>query len=672
MTMALKSGRPLPSTLLTAAVLSICTTVIGTIGASAQVPLERKVIIYVWDGLRPDSVNQVETPNLSALQEEGVNFTDNHSTYPTFTMMNAASFASGSFGGMTGYYGNTLWQPTARGSDSDNQSVDYQQPIFSEDYAILTDLAKDLKGDLFMVESLFSAAQKVGLSTVTVGKSGAAFIQDYRRGGMMLDEKAVLPISLAKELQGANIPLPALTPNAYGPNEIKLGPNNGNPTAFGAPKHMKDGVTVDPSDSSGSPHKSALDYMFDVYTNYILPKKAPRLSVIWMRDPDTTEHLYGPGTANALDALRGNDQRLGRLRAKLKELGWDNSTDLIIVSDHAHSTVAGSSTLFPLRSIKNGEIGEIDPNGYSVSGMVRLADLMERDGFTNVYDGFGCSYLPLSMGGIKADGTPVYPVQVDKDGKLCGKEGQNYLSGPFKVPDNLPPKSIVIAVNGGSDYLYVPDHDAETVRRTVAFLQTRAEVGVIFVDSRYGDIPGTMPLSLIRQENAAGRNPDIIVGFDWDDEAVVSGVKGTEYSGILLNRPYRGMHGDFTPMDVHSVLIAMGPDFRENIRDLLPTDNVDVAPTVASILGLKLPQADGRPLLEALRNGPPASAYQVTIAVMQPKAEATGISVKLPTDPNGKDVDSSKSTFSFNLHAKILTYQGHTYTYFDKAKVVRR
>jgi arylsulfatase A-like enzyme len=655
-----------------AAAFSLLATAIDGTSANAQAPAERKVIIYVWDGLRPDSVNQVDTPNLYALREEGVHFTDNHSTYPTFTMMNAASFATGSFGGTTGYYGNTLWQPTARGSDSANQPVDYQQPIFSEDYAMLTDLSNDLKGDLLMVESLFSAAQKTGLSTVTIGKSGAAFIQDYKRGGMMLDEKAVLPISLVTELQAANIRLPALTPNAYGPNEVKLGQDNGNPTAFGAPKRMKDGVSFDASDASGSPFKTALDYMFDVYVNYILPKKVPRLSVVWMRDPDTSEHIYGPGTANVLDGLRGNDQRLGRLRAKLKELGWDNSTDIIIVSDHAHSTVAGSSTLFPLRSIKNGEVGDIDPNGYSVSGMVRLADLMQRAGFTNVYDGIGCSYLPLSMGGIKADGTPVYPVQVDKEGKLCGKEGQNYLSGPFKVPTNLPPKSIVIAVNGGSDYLYVPDHDADTVRRTVAFLQTRSEVGSIFVDSRYGDIPGTMPLSLIRQENAAGRNPDIIVGFDWDDEAVVSGMKGTEYSGILLNNPYRGMHGDFTPIDVHNTLIAVGPDFRENMPDLLPTGNVDVAPTVASILGLKLPQADGRPLLEALRNGPSASAYQVTVGVMQPKAEATGISVKLPTDPNGKDVDSSKSTFSFNLHTKMLTYQGRTYTYFDKAKVLRR
>jgi arylsulfatase A-like enzyme len=390
-----------------------------------------------------------------------------------------------------------------------------------------------------------------------------------------------------------------------------------------------------------------------------------------MRDPDTTEHTYGPGTANVLDALRGNDQRLGRLRSKLRELGWDTSTDIIIVSDHAHSTVAGSSTLFPLRSIKNGEVGEIDPNGYSVSGLVRLADLMQRAGFTGVYDGIGCSYLPISMG-IKADGTPVYPTQIDQDGKLCGKEGQNYNSGPLKVPANLPPKAIVIAVNGGSDYIYVPDHDADPVRRAVAFLQSRGEVGSIFVDSRYGDIPGTIPLSLIRQENTAGRNPDIIVGFDWDDGAVVSGMKGTEYSGILLNNPYRGMHGDFTPIDVHNTLIAVGPDFRENMRDLLPTGNVDVAPTIASILGLKLPQADGRPLLEALRNGPSANDYQVTVGVMRPKVEATGISVKLPTDPNGRDVDSSKSTFSFNLQTKMLTYQGRTYTYFDQAKVVRQ
>jgi hypothetical protein len=648
----------------------VCGNLIGSTLAAAEEP--RRVIIFVWDGFRPDSLNPQDTPNLDSMREAGVHFTDHHATYPTFTMMNAASFATGSFGGSTGYYGNTLWQPTATGKDSANKDVNFNKPVFSEDYAILIDLENDLKGDLFMVETLFSVAQKAGLSTVTIGKSGAAFIQDYKRGGMMLDEKTVLPLTLAKELQSAGYPLPASAPNAHPPGKLELAKDNGNPTAFSELKRLADySVSVDPTDASGSPFKKALTYMFDIYVDYILPKKEPRLSVVWMRDPDTSEHNYGPNTANALDGLRENDRRLGKLRDKLKELGWDQTTDIIVVSDHGHSSVAGSSTLFPLRAIKDGKVGDIDPNGYSVSGMVRLADLMHRAGFANVFDGFGCSYLPLSMG-IKADGTPVYQTQVDKDGKLCGEPaGKPYYSPPFEVPGTLPPKSTVIAVNGGSDYLYVPDHDAETVAKIVAFLQTRGEIGPIFVDSRYGDIPGTMPLSLVRQENKAKRNPDIIVGFAWDDTAVVSGMPGTEYCGILLNIAARGMHGGFSPIDVHNTLIALGPDFRENMQDLLPTGNVDVAPTVASILGLELPQADGRPLLEALRNGPSQKDFQVTMAVLQPRTPVKGIIVKLPTDPDGKDIDKDKTTYTFHLRTKILSYRGATYTYFDQAKVVR-
>jgi hypothetical protein len=70
-------------------------------------------------------------------------------------------------------------------------------------------------------------------------------------------------------------------------------------------------------------------------------------------------------------------------------------------------------------------------------------------------------------------------------------------------------------------------------------------------------------ITALRQGNKAKRNLDIIVGFAWDDTAVVSGMR------------------------------------------------VDVAPTVASILDLELPQPDGRPLLEALRNGPSQKDFQV-------------------------------------------------------------
>jgi Type I phosphodiesterase / nucleotide pyrophosphatase len=61
--------------------------------------------------------------------------------------------------------------------------------------------------------------------------------------------------------------------------------------------------------------------MFDTYVNYILPKKQPKLSVVWIRDPDTSQHTYGVGSANAVDGLHSNDRMLGQLRAKLQELG---------------------------------------------------------------------------------------------------------------------------------------------------------------------------------------------------------------------------------------------------------------------------------------------------------------------------------------------------------------
>jgi arylsulfatase A-like enzyme len=197
-------------------------------------------------------------------------------------------------------------------------------------------------------------------------------------------------------------------------------------------------------------------------------------------------------------------------------------------------------------------------------------------------------------------------------------------------------------------------------------------MGAIFVDDRYGAIPGTLPESAIRARNAAERNPDVIASYDFDEETPVRGARGIEYAGGLLGTSYRGMHGSFSPRDVHNTLIAAGPDFKAKFKDSLPTANVDVAPTVAEILGLALPGADGRALREALRGSASPSDYEVSREVLRPRKDATGVAVRLATDPDGKDVDPSKTTYSFELRMKRVVYQGKTYTYFDSAKATRR
>src|SRR5262249_36995835 len=147
----------------------------------------------------------------------------------------------------------------------------------------------------------------------------------------------------------------------------------------------------------------------------------------------------------------------------------------------------------------------------------------------------------------------------------------------------LPREAFVVVANGGSDYLDPPDHDPAPIRTPAPALPSHGEFGAIFVDARYADIPGTPPLPQGRLENADGPHPAIVVGCTCDENAVIRGCRGIEFEGIA-GSPNHGMHGSFSPVDVHSPLLAIGPDFAEGYVDELPSGNVDVAPTAASIL----------------------------------------------------------------------------------------
>ncbi len=429
--------------------------------------------------------------------------------------------------------------------------------------------------------------------------------------------------------------------------------------------------------------------MLGLFTQYILPKQRPDLSVIWFRTPDNTEHAYGPGSANHRRALASQDARLGELQAALEANGLAATTNVIVVSDHAHSTVSGPTRLFPLRAIRasttvdkgitNASLGAPDPiDGLSVSGDVRSADLLTYAGF-KAFDGAGCLTSPQA--GIRADGTSLIPVGVDASGALCGAANTKYqaisatLATPvarFPVPARLPQNGIVVAGNGGSDYFYAPDHDPATIASLVRFLQTREQYGPIFVDSRYGALPGTLPMSAVNLENAVRRDkgqPDVVASFDWDAQQLVNGTPGIEYESFQSNR---GMHGSFSPIDVHNTLIASGPAFRHGATIASPTGNVDVAPTVASLFGLSLPEADGRVLNEALEKPTSTSLPSYRTIVVHPSAAATGLAFRLPTDPTGATVDHALiGTYSINLVVKDLTVDGRTYRYFDYAQAVR-
>jgi hypothetical protein len=113
-----------------------------------------------------------------------------------------------------------------------------------------------------------------------------------------------------------------------------------------------------------------------------------------------------------------------------------------------------------------------------------------------------------------------------------------------------------------------------------------------------------------------------------------------------------------------------GPDFKTALYDTLPTANVDIAPTIARILGFDMPSAQGRVLEEALKDGPLLTEYAVRGKTYR-SSRKTGLKVKLPTDVDGRTIDPMLTTYFVELTTKALSRKGGSWLYFDRAKAVR-
>ena len=175
----------------------------------------------------------------------------------------------------------------------------------------------------------------------------------------------------------------------------------------------------------------------------------------------------------------------------------------------------------------------------------------------------------------------------------------------------------------------MPGADATLVRELVAFLATRDYVGALFVDERFGTLPGALGLRAIGLAGSARLpSPAVVVAFrTWNPSTAG---KATDDPAALLDaveiadtsyQQGQGNHGSFGRDNTFNFLAATGPDFRRAFRDPAPAGNADIAPTIANILGLAWPAGGdwrGRVLAEALRTAAPLPAAQRCAALSAP------------------------------------------------------
>ena len=444
------------------------------------------VVVMVWDGLRPDSVNEEDTPNLARLAREGVLFTRHHAVYPSSTEVNGTAMATGCYPGTNGLIGNREYRP----------GIDPLKLVGTE----LPETVR--KGDLvsggryLQRVTLAERLQSEGERTLITSTKGVVLLQDRGRGERDPQKESGESVTL---FVGQTLP-----PEAAG----TLG------AALGGPF---------PPDVQ-FPNTAADRWTTRALTEVLWKSGLPRLSVLWLSDPAYTQHRYGPESPQARQALAGCDGNLAAVLAALDAGHWRDSTDVFVVSDHGFSTIGRG---------------------------VDLAKLLADAGF-----------------------------RAERE---------------FKEPPR--PGDILVDGLGGSVYLYVTGHEAETTARVVKFLQGADFAGVIL--TRDG-LPGTFPLQAAHIDSAEA--PDIAVAMRWTDEKNAAGLPGEIVTDGGMH-PGQGTHASLSRFDLHNTLVACGPDFAAGLRDDAPSSNVDLAPTIAAILGLPVTAPfDGRVLDEAFKS----------------------------------------------------------------------
>jgi arylsulfatase A-like enzyme len=291
--------------------LIACASAVAIVPAKPQ----RHVVVVVWDGMRPDFVTEQNTPTLWKLARKGTTFRKHHPVYPSATMVNGTAIVTGVYPGRSGIIANHVYRPDI----NPHEAVDVELPSVVK------------KGDEL------SGGRYIAVPTIAelVEKAGArSMIATAKTVGLLLDRQssaAVLPPhggeSDAKEKSGVSfnnrVTLfkgQCLPSTAIDVITGKIGP-------FPSAQLQGDAWTT----------KALVDVMWT--------EGIPALSILWLGEPDLTEHETAPGSPQAIAAIKSADENLAVVLSALDERKTLGTTDVFVVSDHGFSTIRRSVDL---------------------------------------------------------------------------------------------------------------------------------------------------------------------------------------------------------------------------------------------------------------------------------------------------------------------------------------
>src|SRR5438128_5250074 len=231
---------------------------------SAQGPIRRgeHVVVVVWDGMRPDFVSEQTTPALWKLAHRGVTFRNHHSVFPSATIVNGTALNTGVYPNRSGVLANHDYRP----------AIDARKSVDVENVAVVGKGDEVSGGKYIGVPTIAELVRDHGgESAIATAKTVGLLLDRHHdsRGGQVISAGESFPHDVLASIVKTLGPFPPAT---------------------------------QPADRDAWTTKALTDFLW--------AKSVPQFSLLWLSEPDDTEHKTAPGAPASITAIKSSDENL--------------------------------------------------------------------------------------------------------------------------------------------------------------------------------------------------------------------------------------------------------------------------------------------------------------------------------------------------------------------------